>query len=315
MWLARATSIFDELGDDYGSVMTRVADATLAIAQGDVARAEAHVAVAGPLADRLGERFARSRLEYIRGLLADLHGDPQAAYGHVERSLRLADELGIHDAVMAQARLLVPLAHRAGEDGVAAGWSSFVQRRNPGAAGFDGSVVAAANNHAGIAARAAGGYGRAADAHRVALAWYRDARLLAGVSFSESCLGFLAAEQDDDDSARRHHAAALEAAIAADDDAALALAVEGVAAGLATHEPARATRLLAAATALWSSLPATIPTHRSDVERTAGVLRGALDTPALAAAVRDGAALDRPGLLAAARAAAQDAGSTLLDTD
>ena len=45
-------------------------------------------------------------------MLADLDGDPATAYGHIERSLRLVDQLGIHQAVTAQARLLVPLAAR-----------------------------------------------------------------------------------------------------------------------------------------------------------------------------------------------------------
>ena len=302
LWAQRAATTFDELGDDYGSVVVRVTDAMLAIAQGDVARAEAQAAAAEPISDRLGERFSRSRLEYVQGMLADLRGDPRAAYGHVERSLRLVDELGIHDAVTAQARLLVPLAHRAGEDGLATAWSSFVRRRSPEeAAAFDGSVLAAADNHVGLAARTAGDHARAAEAHRLALAWYSDAHLLAGVAFSESCLGFLAAEQGDHDAARRHHEAAVDAAVTAGDDAALALALEGVATAVAPAEPALAARLLGAADALWTTLPGTIPTHRADVERTAGLVRERLDGPAVDAARRQGAALDRVGRIAAAR--------------
>ena len=300
-WLQRAVTIFDEVGDDYGSVVTRVTDAMLAIAQGDMSRAVAHVDDAGPIADRLGERFSRSRLEYVKGMLADLRGDPGAAYGHVEQSLRLVDELGIHDAVTAQARLLVPLAHRAGEDGLATAWSSFVQRSSDRAADFDGGVLAAANNHVGLAARTAGGYERAADAHRLALTWYRDADVPAGAAFSESCLGFLAADQHDEDAARLHHRAALEAAITADDDAALALALEGVAASIASRDPARAAELLGAAAELWSATPDTIATHRADLERTTTVIRGALDAPTLTAATNAGSVLDRPTLIALAR--------------
>ena len=47
-WLQRAVTTFDEVGDDYGSVVTRVTDAMLAIAQGDMSRAVAHVDDAAP---------------------------------------------------------------------------------------------------------------------------------------------------------------------------------------------------------------------------------------------------------------------------
>jgi predicted ATPase/DNA-binding SARP family transcriptional activator len=300
-WLARGAAIFDELGDDYGSIVIRVTEAVLAIAQGDPARAAAHIAVAEPLADRLGERFSRSRLEYVAGMLADLRGDPRAAYGHVERSLRLVDELGIHHAVTAQAEVLIPLARRAGEAGLATGWTSFVERSSPGAATFDGSVAAAGNNHLGLAARGAGGYERAAEAHQLALAWYENAELPDGIAFSESCLGFLAGERGDGDAARRHHAAALDAAIESGDDAALALALEGVATITAAREPARAAQLLGAAASLWATLPTTIPTHRADVERATAEIRRDLGADAHDSSHRAGAELDRAGVLAAAR--------------
>ncbi|MET0460342.1 MAG: BTAD domain-containing putative transcriptional regulator, partial [Ilumatobacteraceae bacterium] len=164
--LVRGAAIFDELGDDYGSAVIRGADAMLAIAHGDIDRAEADLAIAAPIAERLGERFSKSRLEYVHGMVADLRGDPRAAYGHIERSLRLVDELGIQQAVTAQARMLVPLAHRSGEDGLAARWASFVEGDGSGWERFDGSVVAATQNHVGLGARAAGGLDRAAESHR-----------------------------------------------------------------------------------------------------------------------------------------------------
>ena len=186
-------------------------------------------------------------------MLADLAGDAAAAYGHIERSLRLVDQLGVHQAVTAQARMLVPLAARMGDAGLAAQWRSFVESRGEGWTHFDGSVMAAAQNRSGLRARSAGAPDRAATAHRAARDWYRDANILAGVAFSESCLGFLASENGDRDAAREHHAAAVVAAVASDDAAAIALALEGAAAvAAADGEHERAATLLGAAGVSWA---------------------------------------------------------------
>ena len=70
--------LFDRLGDDFGSSVIPVTDAMLAIADGDLARADARVEAASPFVDRLGgERFSTSRLEYVRGMLEALAGAPE----------------------------------------------------------------------------------------------------------------------------------------------------------------------------------------------------------------------------------------------
>ena len=181
--------LFDRLGDDFGSGVIRITDAMLAIADGDLARADARVEAASPFVDRLGERFSTSRLEYVRGMLEALAGAPRAAYGHIEHSLRLANELGIHHAVTAQARLLVHLAERSGEDGLAAQWRSFVEGRGAGWTHYDASVMASAYTRVGMRARAHRQLARAESAHRAALDWYRAAGLSEGVALSESASG------------------------------------------------------------------------------------------------------------------------------
>ena len=245
---ARALALFEQLGDDYGMSVTMVTSAMLAIARGDLERAADEAAAIQVITRRSGELFAASRLEYVRGMIADLAGDAAAAYGHIERSLRLVDQLGLHHAVTAQARMLVPLAARMGDAGLAAQWRSFVDSRGEGWTHFDGSVTAAAQNRTGLRARSAGELERSATAHGSARDWYRDANIQAGVAFSESCLGFLASERSDHDAAREHHEAALVAAVASDDGAAIGLALEGAAAvAAAGGEHERAATLLGAA--------------------------------------------------------------------
>ena len=179
----------------------------------------------------------------------------------------------MHQAVTAQARLLGPLADRCDEPELAAQWRAFVNDRGDGWTHYDGTVVASARNHEGLAARAAGDLGRAADAHHAALEWYTSAGIPTGVAFTESCLGFLAAERGRPRRRGRHHAAALAAAVDVDDPAALALALEGRA---ADHRATRRTAptLLGAADRFW---PAAAP---STARRTAPTSRRSPTPPA-----------------------------------
>ena len=183
--------------DDYGSAVIRTTDAILAIAEGDLERAAAQADAAAPIVRRLGERFASGRLEYVRGMLDDLAGNPRAAYRHLEQSLRLMSELGLHQAVTAQARLLAPLAERCGEPVLAAQWRAFLDDREAVWTHYDGTVMAAARNHTGVAARHAGNLDDAERAHRSALEWYTQAEMHAGVAVSETCLAFVAAAAGD----------------------------------------------------------------------------------------------------------------------
>ncbi len=296
---ARALATFERLGDDYGMSVTMVTTAMLAIAQGDLDRAADQAAAAQAITRRTGELFASSRLEYVLGMLADLEGDPAAAYGHIERSLRLVDQLGVHQAVTAQARMLVPLAARMGDAGLAVQWRSFVESRGEGWTHFDGSVMAAAQNRSGLRARSAGALERSATAHRAARDWYRDANIQAGVAFSEACLGFLASENGDHAAARAHHAAAVIAAVASDDAAAVGLALEGAAAMAALDgEHERAAALLGAAGSSWATVPDAIPTHRADVDAVGAAVRAALGDEDFEHAVAAGVAAGPAGVLA-----------------
>ena len=299
---ARGQESFDRLGDDFGSGVIRIVDAMLAIADGDLARADARVEAASTFVDRLGERFSTSRLAYVRGMLEALAGSPRTAYGHIEHSLRLANELGIHHAVTAQARLLVHLAERSGEDGLAAQWRSFVEGRGAGWTHYDASVMASAYTRVGMRARAHRQLARAESAHRAALDWYRAAGLSEGVALSESSLGFLALDRHDEASATVHHRAAVDAAVESRDDACVALALEG-AAVLATRagDSARAAQLLGAARTSRADTVASTATHRGDIDDVEERLQAELGPEHLARLMELGARLERRAVLAMAR--------------
>ena len=291
---ARGVELADHIGDDFASGLIRITDSMLAVAQGDRERAAATIQDARRFVDRLGERFSLSRLEFVCGMLDELADAPREAYGHIERSLRLVDELGIHHAVTAQARLLVPLAERCGEARLAAQWRSFVEGRGAGWTHYDGSVMASAHNQDGLRARAEGDLDRAVAAHRAALEWYLTANIAAGIAFSQSSLGFLATARGDEASAVCHHAAALVAAAASEDPNALALALEGAAA-LASNagDCARAAQLLGAARVRWASEAFAVPTHRSDVDEVVKRARSALGEVRFEQLAAAGARLDR----------------------
>ena len=300
--VASSAAGFDRLEDDFGSALVRVTDAILAVTFGELDRAAVAVAAAGPYAQRSGDRFSASRIEYVLGMLDDLGGEPRSAYRHIERSLRLLDELGIHQAVTAQARFLGPLAERCDEPELAAQWRAFVNDRAEGWTHFDGAVLAAARNHEGLEARAAGDLPRAASAHASALLWYASAEIASGIAFTESCLGFLFAEAGDDIGAARHHAAALAAAVTVDEPAPLALALEGWASTL--PDATIATTLVGAAGRLWrEAAPATEATHRRDVAAITAAARAVLGGAAFEAALAAGESLDRRAVLAVARRA------------
>jgi hypothetical protein len=277
-----------------------VTEAILAVVDGDLDRAAAAAEAAGPFAVRSGDRFTTSRIAYVLGMVDDLRGDAEGAYRHIEESLRLVDELGLPQAVTAQARLLVPLAERAGEVELAAQWRAFVNERGEGWTHFDEAVVAAARNREALAARAAGDVARAFDAHAFALDSYTSAGISAGIAFTHSCLGFLAGDIGDVDAAARHHAAALAKAVNVDDPAVLALSLEGRATTAA--EPLVVASLLGAAERLWGeSEPATEATHRADVAAMAAAARAVLDDDAFTASWAAGAKLDRQAVIALAR--------------
>ena len=124
-----------------------------------------------------------------------------------------------------------------------------------------------------------------------ALASYVEAGVLGGVAFTESCLGFLAAEMGEPHAAATHHTNALRAANRAGDGAGIALALEGVASGKADGQPERAAMLLGAASRLWSDV-AVERSHRADVEAVADHARRTIGDGRFAAAYELGTTLD-----------------------
>ena len=301
---ARGQELFDRLGDDFGSGVIRITDAMLAIADGDLARADARVEAVSPFVDRLGgERFSTSRLEYVRGMLEALAGAPRAAYGHIEHSLRLANELGIHHAVTAQARLLVHLAERSGEDGLAAQWRSFVEGRGAGWTHYDASVMASAYTRVGACpcpppARPAGRRGPPRRPRLVP----RPVGCPKALPSPSPASGSSPSTAANEASATRHHRAAVDAAVESRDDVCVALALEGVAV-LATRagDSARAAQPPGAARTSRADTVESTASHRDDIDDVEERLQNELGPEHLARLMELGARLERRAVLAMAR--------------
>jgi predicted ATPase/DNA-binding SARP family transcriptional activator len=245
-----AAEVFISVGNHFGNAGVCGIQAIEALMAGDHEAARAHTDRAATYAAKSGDRYSASRVEYLNGLLAEREDRAGDAYRHFERALRLLDELGMHDAVTAQARLLERLAERLGEVDLAAQWRSFIAGRSGNWSYYDGTVAAASHNRDGLAAQARGDLDRAAEAHRSALEWYRDAELPAGIAFSEGCLAFVAIKHEARVAAAEHVAHALDAAGASGDLASLAVAFEAAAA--LHHDATAQAMLLGAARRCWA---------------------------------------------------------------
>jgi predicted ATPase/DNA-binding SARP family transcriptional activator len=286
-----AIASFDEHGDHFGAGQTRIMQAVGLFAAGDRVGCARAAQSARDHAEQCGDRFVSGRAEWIEGLLADAEGDVEGAYRHIERGLQYLDELGMGHEVTAQAGLLTKLAERRGESDLASQWRTFVAGRAGGVARHDVLLRASASNGEGTAARAVGDLQQALAAHRAALASYVEAGVLGGVAFTESCLGFLAAEMGEAHAAATHHTNALRAANRAGDGAGIALALEGVASGSTDGQPERAAMLLGAASRLWSDV-AVERSHRADVETVADHVRRTIGDARFAASYERGTTLE-----------------------
>ena len=145
--------------------------------------------------------------------------------------------------------MLVPLAARMGDAGLAAQWRSFVESRGEGWTHFDGSVMAAAQNRSGLRARSAGAPDAGGDRPP------RGARLVPSTPTSRPASpspsrasGSSPASTATTTPPASTTPAAVAAAVASDDAAAIGLALEGAAAvAAADGEHERAAALLGAA--------------------------------------------------------------------
>ena len=108
-------------------------------------------------------------------------------------------------AVTGQARFLVRFAQQAGMADLADQWTTFVTRRSTAWTYFDLTSMATARNRDGVRLRAEGRADEARAAHEVARWAFRQAGASVGLAFSESCLGFLAADVGEVVTARAHH--------------------------------------------------------------------------------------------------------------
>jgi hypothetical protein len=294
-----ALSGYAGCGDDFGTGQTYTVRAVGLMAAGHLEACAVAVDRGRRAAARCGDRFVQGRLEWVEGMLAEAAGDVESAYRHVESGLRHLDELGMRREVTILAEALVRLAERREEPELAEQWRTFVAGRGGGLARHDILLRASTRQGEALRAAAAGDRERAVDAHREALVGFVEADAPLAIAFSESCLGFLVAALGDPPTAEAHHARALRVAAGTDDAAALALALEGTAAGATNDRPEWAATLLGAAGRLWAAAPAE-PTHRHEVNAISDAIRRHLDDARFTAAHGRGTMLDRADTLALA---------------
>jgi hypothetical protein len=244
-------------GDHFGAGETTLMQAVELLSIGDVEGCALAAESARDHAERCGDRFVRSRVEWIEGLLADAAGETALAYRHIERSLQLLDEFGAGHEVTAQAGLLIRLADRLGERQLASQWRAFVAGRtgdrtprkqlSPGGddrlGPLDVLLEASMRNHAGLQASQAGDLHRALAFHTEALAGYVGAGVLGGIAFTESCLAVVTAAMGEGLAADTHHATAQRVAARAGVEIARRLALEAAAGSRRTTvDPAKLPR-------------------------------------------------------------------------
>jgi predicted ATPase/DNA-binding SARP family transcriptional activator len=290
--IGKALDGFAACGDQFGAGETRTMQAVGLLVTGDVDGCMHAADAARAHAAHSGDRFVQGRVEWLEGLVADAAGDVDGAYRHIERGLVLLDELGMGQEVTAQAGLLIALAERRAMPELAAQWRTFVAGRTGGLTRHDVLLQASARNIEAHQARTAGQLDRAWDAHQAALAGYRHAEVLRAIAFTESSLGFLAAQMGNGSAAAAHHAEALRVAARADDPGSLALSFEGLAAGFGVGQAEWAATLLGAADRWWTE-PGTEPSHREDIAVTTARVRLSLGNASFAAAHDRGHRLDR----------------------
>jgi predicted ATPase len=308
MLFESSLAVFEASGDDFAAGQTWTMRSVRLLMSGDLSGCLRAATRARRHALRTGDHFVLGRVAWIEGLLADAEGDVDAAYRHVERGLLLLDELGMGQEVTVQAGLLVALAHRRGEHQLAAQWEAFVAGRSGGMTRHDVLLQASARNREGLRARQAGSLGRAREAHLAALAGLEAVDVGRAVAFTESCLGFLAAEMDDPVAAAAHHGRALRASLLADDAGGLALALEGIAGDCCERDPLLAGKLLGAAGRTRADGGARDATsHRGDVDAIAARVSDQLGAERFAGALAHGAGIDRADVLALVRAASASA--------
>ena len=116
-------------------------------------------------------------------------------------------------------------------------------------------------------------------------------------------LGYLAAASGEDPTqAGAHHDAALTAAVESRQPAALAVALEGIGASVASRHPADAAALLGAADTLWHSTASGAPPPvRADLADTAAAITQTLGAASYRQAFRRGAGLTEVAAVALAR--------------
>ncbi|MEY2477778.1 MAG: hypothetical protein QOG87_3093 [Actinomycetota bacterium] len=160
--VARSEATFARLGQMWGQAIAVVVEVFVALAAGDLPRAERLCDQGWPLAVASGERFVIERILFVRALAAKVRGDVDGAIELHEQALAVSRELGFPEGIAVHRSQIEALAatSRTG-DGASASLSPD-----------ESFVMGATQVAAGRAAWNAGDLDRAEALYREALAVY-----------------------------------------------------------------------------------------------------------------------------------------------
>ncbi|MCO1577142.1 winged helix-turn-helix domain-containing protein [Crossiella sp. SN42] len=262
----------DTPGDPWLTAATLVAQAKLALFDGDLATTETAGRRGLALFTELGDDWGRVQAMDVLAYAAEINGDYPAAAELHATGLRLAEDLRLWTVVSYRHSGLGRIALLTGEHARAAeshqrALELAVAQANPFAEAF-------ARVGLGLGARRQGDLDTAAELLGAALAWHRGlAQPYYGTPLLLAELGFIAECRGDTESARALHREGLALAEDIGEPRGIALALEGLAG--AAEDPAEGARLLGEATALRAAAPLP-PAERQDVDRIERRLRAAL---------------------------------------
>jgi predicted ATPase/DNA-binding SARP family transcriptional activator len=300
-WLEASAAIARALGDRR-SLAYALAWRSLAEAfQGNVAAVRALDGESRAIFRELGDAWGLALALMLAGIPAAESGDDALAQARFAESLALFSELGDAWGIADATINLANMAYRQGDFAAARERLENVlevERNAP-----DKWVFVRALSLLGEVARAQGDIRTAATACAGSVAAARELGLTAMIEpWSLRSLGFVACAQGDLPRARAHFAESLKLFRAGDATLGIAACLAGFAAiASAEREPARAARLLGAATARLDAIPAALaPADRADYERTLAAVRAELGAEGFAAAWAEGAALALEQALATA---------------
>ncbi|WP_342748592.1 BTAD domain-containing putative transcriptional regulator [Nonomuraea indica] len=269
-----ALTVFERLGDRWGTAAALAQRARLRLFHGDLAAMRRDAERSLALFTELGDAWGRLEAMDSLDRLAEMRGDYAEAARLRQEELRLAERLGFETAFKLSG--LGRTALLAGDYVTADDYHERARRLAVA------QSYKSAEEHAvlglALSARRQGDTERAEALLTPWLGWLREVRGTSGIALVMAELGFAAEQRGDAATALARQRAGHEAALATGDPRGIALALEGLAGAVSlAGEHAEAARLLGAAAAVRRAVGTPLAAGESfDVERITARVRGAI---------------------------------------